>query len=158
MPSPPESRPDIQSLVTRVVVVVGVVVVMVVVAIVVVAVVLAVVVVVAVIIIVVALKDAIRDSYNLLTAARTVFNTYAQVAWAQSCANHVQHIERLSRATFRVIRGSLIMFCNLVFQQHLQPLCLLQFSQKPPSVCTHLATLLNQLSMTPDHVDWVCLK
>ena len=24
---------------------------------------------------------------------------YAQVAWAQSCANHVQHIERLSRAS-----------------------------------------------------------
>ena len=40
--------------------------------------------------------------YNLLTAPRTVSNTYAQVAWAQSCANHVQDIERLSRATCRV--------------------------------------------------------
>ena len=40
--------------------------------------------------------------YNLLTAPRTVSNTYAQVARAQSCANHVQHIERLSRATCRV--------------------------------------------------------
>ena len=25
---------------------------------------------------------------NLLTAPRTVSNTYAQVAWAQSCAHH----------------------------------------------------------------------
>ena len=40
--------------------------------------------------------------YNLLTAPRTVSNTYAQVAQAQSCPNHVQHIERLSRATCRV--------------------------------------------------------
>ena len=30
---------------------------------------------------------------------RTVSNTYAQVAQAQLCANHVQHIERLSSAT-----------------------------------------------------------
>ena len=35
---------------------------------------------------------------NLLTAPRTVSNTYAQVARAQSFANHVQHIQRLSRA------------------------------------------------------------
>ena len=33
------------------------------------------------------------------TAPRTVSNTYAQVARAQPCANHVQHIERLSRAS-----------------------------------------------------------
>ena len=32
----------------------------------------------------------------------TVSNTYAQVARAQSCANHVQHIESLSSATRRV--------------------------------------------------------
>ena len=38
--------------------------------------------------------------YNLLTAPRTVSNTYAQVARAQPCANHMQHIERLSRASF----------------------------------------------------------
>ena len=37
--------------------------------------------------------------YNLLTAPRTVSNTYAQMARAQSCANHVQHIEHLSRAS-----------------------------------------------------------
>ena len=40
-----------------------------------------------------------RFFYNLLTAPRTVCNTYAQVAWAQPCVNHVQHIERLSRAS-----------------------------------------------------------
>ena len=37
------------------------------------------------------------------TAPGTVSNTYAQVARAQSCANHVQHIGR-SRATCRVVR------------------------------------------------------
>ena len=47
------------------------------------------------IMIMIALKGAIRDFYNLLTAPRTVSNTYAQVVKAQSCANHVQHIERL---------------------------------------------------------------
>ena len=35
-----------------------------------------------------------RFVYNLLTAPRTVSNTCAQVAWEQSCVNHVQHIER----------------------------------------------------------------
>ena len=30
---------------------------------------------------------------------QTVSNTHAQVAQAQSCANHVQHIERLSHAS-----------------------------------------------------------
>ena len=37
--------------------------------------------------------------YNLLTASRTVSSSYAQVAGAQSFANHVQHIERLSCAS-----------------------------------------------------------
>ena len=37
--------------------------------------------------------------YNLLTVPRTVSNTSAQVAQAQPCANHVQHIERLSCAS-----------------------------------------------------------
>ena len=44
------------------------------------------------IIIIIALKGANRHFYNLLTAQRTVSNTCAQVAKAQSCANHVQHI------------------------------------------------------------------
>ena len=49
-----------------------------------------------------ALKGAIRDFfYSLLTAPRTVSNTYAQVTRTQSCANHVQHIEHSSRATCR---------------------------------------------------------
>ena len=37
--------------------------------------------------------------YHLFTAPQAVSNTYAQVARTQSCANHVQHIERLSRAS-----------------------------------------------------------
>ena len=45
--------------------------------------------------------------YNLLTVLPTVSNMYAQVAWAQLCANHVQHIDRFSPATCRVM-------CNVV--------------------------------------------
>ena len=44
-------------------------------------------------------KAIFEICYNLLTAPRAVSNMYAQVARAQSCANHVQHIERLSRAS-----------------------------------------------------------
>ena len=54
------------------------------------------------IMIVIAFKGAIRDFYNLLTAPRTVSNTHALVARAQSCANHVKHIERVSHATCHV--------------------------------------------------------
>ena len=40
---------------------------------------------------------------SILTASQTVSKTNAQVAREQSCANHVQHIERLSRlSTYRV--------------------------------------------------------
>ena len=45
--------------------------------------------------IVIASKGAIRDFFffnNLLTAPRTVSNTYAQGVRAQSCTNHVQHM------------------------------------------------------------------
>ena len=61
-----------------------------------------------IIIIIIELQGSIRDFffYNLLTALRTVSNTYAQVAQAQSCANHVQHTERSSRATCRVPLGA----------------------------------------------------
>ena len=51
-------------------------------------------------------KSAIRDFYSLLTAPRTVSNTYVPVARAQSCANHVQHIELQPRATRRVPHGT----------------------------------------------------
>ena len=44
-------------------------------------------------------KSLLEIFYNLLTAPRTVYNTYAQVVGAQSCANHEQHIKRLSRAS-----------------------------------------------------------
>ena len=85
------------------------------------------------IIIMIATKGAIRDLlaaprtnnnnnncysrffYNFLIAPRTVSNTYAQVARAQSCANHVQHIERLSRASVMLratwYEGTAQLFC-----------------------------------------------
>ena len=52
-----------------------------------------------IIIVIIALKGANGIFYNLLTAPRTVSNMYFQTAHAQSCANHVQHIGRSSRAT-----------------------------------------------------------
>ena len=51
-----------------------------------------------VVIVIIALKGAVQDFYNLLTALRTVSNTYIRVARAKSCANHMQHIEHLSCA------------------------------------------------------------
>ena len=59
-----------------------------------------------IIIMIIALKGANRDFCNLLTAPSTVSNTYAQVARALLCANHVRHIERLSRATCSVPLGT----------------------------------------------------
>ena len=61
--------------------------------------------------IIIMIKGATQDFvFNLLTALRIVSNTYAKAARAQSCANHVQHIERLSSATcvtyHVVLRGS----------------------------------------------------
>ena len=54
------------------------------------------------IMIIIELRSEIRDIYNLLTVPRTVSNAYAQVASAQSRANHVQHIEGLSRAILSI--------------------------------------------------------
>ena len=59
----------------------------------------------------IAFKSAIPDFYNLITASRTVSNTYAQVARTQSCANHVQHIERSSRAT--LVRRERSRYCDV---------------------------------------------
>ena len=55
------------------------------------------------ILIIFAFKGAIRDFFhNLLFAPRTVSNMYVQVAHAQLCANHMQHIQRLSCAACHV--------------------------------------------------------
>ena len=59
-----------------------------------------------IIIIIIALKGEIEDFYNLLTVPWTVSNTYSQVARAQSCANHVQHIEHSSHVTCHVPHGT----------------------------------------------------
>ena len=50
-----------------------------------------------------------------LTAPQTVSNTYAQVAGAQSCANHMQHIRYLSHATHQVL-----ITCNTSGTYHMQ--------------------------------------
>ena len=71
----------------------------VVVVIVVVVVVVVVVAAVVVVVVIIALKGANRNFYNLFTAPQTVSDRYSQVARTQSCANHVQHIECLPRAT-----------------------------------------------------------
>ena len=51
-----------------------------------------------IIIIIIALKGAIFF-HNLLAALWAVSNRYTQMAWAQSCAYHVQHIKHFSCAT-----------------------------------------------------------
>ena len=56
-----------------------------------------------IIIIIIAFKGAIRDFFTISSQHRELSPTRnAQVAQAHSCVNHVQHIERLSRATCRV--------------------------------------------------------
>ena len=40
-----------------------------------------------------------NNKKKVLTAPRNIFNTHADTAKAQSRANHVHHIRRLSRAT-----------------------------------------------------------
>ena len=73
--------------------------------------------------------------YNLLTAQRTVSNTYAQVARAQSCANHVQHIERLSRASVMLratwYEGTAQLLSLTEFKSHLFELYLIGWTIKP---------------------------
>ena len=58
----------------------------------------------------IAIKGANQDFYNLLTALQTVFNTYAQVARAQSCTYHVKHI---------VYGGTAQLLSLTVFNSHL---------------------------------------
>ena len=52
-----------------------------------------------IIIIIIAFKGAIWDFLQSPHSATTVSNTHTQVAQAQPCANHVQHIEPWSRAS-----------------------------------------------------------
>ena len=54
------------------------------------------------------------------------------------------------------IRGSLVMFCNLVFQQRFQPLCLLQlFEETPLRLYTFpFGHPLKRPVYDTDHVDW----
>ena len=65
-------------------------------------------------IIMTALKGTIQDFYNLLTGLPSVSNN-AQMAWAQACANHMQHIGRLLHATHRTL-----ITCNTSDAYHMQ--------------------------------------
>ena len=67
-----------------------------------------------IIIIIIAFKVQFEIFYNLLTAPWTISNMYAQVARAQSCANHMQHIERLSRAIIIAFKVQFEIFYNLL--------------------------------------------
>ena len=113
-------------------------------------------------------KGTIRDFYNLLTAPQTVSKTHAQVTKAQSCANHVQHIARLPRATCRPpqereLREPLPMFlrsghttCNTSRAYHVQRVARLRsgssgnrspgFSGRVTPRATHRATTTCNMS------------
>ena len=84
-----------------------------------------------IIIIIITFSGAIRDFffYNLLTAPRTASNMHAQVARAQSCANHMQHIEGLSCSTCHVTlhmeEGTAQLLSLTEFKLHLFELFLL---------------------------------
>ena len=70
------------------------------------------------------LKDLIQDFNKLFTAPKTVSNTYTQVAWAQSCANYIQHmvpiICNMLWATWYVRTAQLLSLTGL--KSHLFPL------------------------------------
>ena len=73
--------------------------------------------------------------YNLLKAPRTVSNTYAQVAWVQPCANHVQQIERLSRASVMLratwYEGTAQLFSLTELKSHLFEFYFIGWTIKP---------------------------
>ena len=75
------------------------------------------------IIIIIAFKDAIRDFFTISPAPRTVSNTCAQVARA----DHVQHIERLPRASVMVratwYEGTAQLLSLTELKSHLFELC-----------------------------------
>ena len=81
-----------------------------------------------IIIMIIALKGAIWDFYNPLTMPWTVSNMYAQVAHAQQCVNHMQHIRCSSHATHRVPRDTKGQLSYHVWQSLKSYLFLLHFT------------------------------
>ena len=81
---------------------------------------------------------------------RTVSNTYAQVARAQSCANHVQHIERLSRASVMLRatwdEGTAQLLSLTELKSHLFELYFIGWTIKP----------LNSLCLSVDQLNESC--
>ena len=57
-------------------------------------------------IIMIAFKGQVEICHSLLTALQTVTNMHAQVARAQSCANHMHHIKHFSHTACRVPHGA----------------------------------------------------
>ena len=60
--------------------------------------------------------------YNLLTAPRTVSNTHAQVARAQSCTDHVQHVQHVvcHSSNITITRGLTVTTCPVAKRSHTQ--------------------------------------
>ena len=81
----------------------------------------------------IAFKGAVRDIYHLLAAPQTVSNTYAQVAQAQSCANHAQYVERLLCATCRNTwyEGTAQLLSLTEFKSHLFELYFIGWTIEP---------------------------
>ena len=56
----------------------------------------------------IALKGTVWDFfYNLLTVPRTVCNVFAEVVRVHLCANHMEHMEHLSRAACHMLQGTM---------------------------------------------------
>ena len=60
-------------------------------------------------IIMITLTGTIWDFYNLLTALCILSNTYAQVATAKSCANHVQHLCHMVQRDSSTIKFDIVL-------------------------------------------------
>ena len=80
----------------------------------------------------------VKIFYNLLTAPRTVSNMYTQVAQAQLCANHVQHVKHLSRASVMLratwYEGTAQLLSLTELQSHLFELYFIGWTIKPMKV------------------------
>ena len=59
-----------------------------------------------IVILIIALKGAVRDFLQSPHCAANCLQHVRSFGRAQSCANHLQHLERLSRATCRVLRDT----------------------------------------------------
>ena len=90
--------------------------------------------------------------YNLLTAPHTVSNTYTQVAWAQLCANRVQHIERLSHGTCRFMYDGTAKLLSLIeLKSHLFKLYFIGWTIKPYKQTASVGSFTQATGRDPAH-------